>query len=123
MGMKDFNKNHFLHKLRLHEFPSQFFKVSVFFKLFKGFLKVSRFPEDLTCYGKLLQILGPNTLRLLELKNFSFHLGISKFNLHLLRPSLPFIFNLKLLFMKLAFKSLSVSQISTHKVLSLLTNF
>ena len=54
--MKDFNKYHFLHKLNLHKFPSQFFN---------RFLKVARFSEDLTWYGKLFQILGPNTSRLL----------------------------------------------------------
>ena len=54
--MKDFNRHHFLHKLHLCEFPSEFCN-----KL----LKVSRFSEDLTWYGKLFQILGPNTLRLL----------------------------------------------------------
>ena len=54
--MKDFNRYHFLHKLQLHEFPSHFFN---------RFLKVSTFLEDLTWYGKLFQILGPNTLRLL----------------------------------------------------------
>ena len=56
MGMKYFNEYHFLHKLHLHEFPSQFFN---------RFLKVSSFSEDLTWYSKLFQILGPNNLRLL----------------------------------------------------------
>ena len=46
--MKNFNVLLFLHKLCLHELPSQFFN---------RFLKVSRFSEGLTWYGKLFQIL------------------------------------------------------------------
>ena len=48
--MKDFNRYHFLHKLHLHEFPSQFSN---------RFLKVSRVSEDLPWHGKLFQVLGP----------------------------------------------------------------
>ena len=70
--MQDFNKYHLLHILDLHKFPTKFFN---------RFLKVSRFSEDLTCYGKLLKILGPNTFRLLYSKVFWFHLEMPKFNL------------------------------------------
>ena len=56
-GIKDFNKYHFLHILHLHKISSEFFN---------RFLKGSRFLEDLTWYGKLFQILGPDTLRLLK---------------------------------------------------------
>ena len=55
LGMKKFNKYHFLHKLHFHELPFQFFN---------KYLKVLRFSDDLTWYGKSFQILGPHTLSL-----------------------------------------------------------
>ena len=84
MGIKSFNKYHFLHILHLQELPSQFLS---------KFLKISRFAEDLTWYGKLFQILAHNTLRILMSNVFWFHLGISKFNLYLSGASLTFMFH------------------------------